>query len=244
MLCPCCGFEMRLGERDCNCGARIVGEPLDDARLKVRSYGPAMVAFGSLLAVGLGFLISLWAAVALVITAWLSLRAMRLSRRDPDWFGGYRSSLASLLIALVVGGVLSVYGIAHIPLALDKRRIRREAATRSTMFQMYRLLEEYKAKYGGSYPADLEAIRKIMPSASAADSWEKNLVLRSYTEAVAEAPGRNGRLKVISLNNFELRSAGPDGKIGTADDIVMVDGVFLTGAEVARQPPAKDSLGR
>jgi hypothetical protein len=33
-----------------------------------------------------------------------------------------------------------------------------------------------------------------------------------------------------------LRSAGPDGAMGTVDDIVMKDGIFYTSADVVRNP--------
>jgi hypothetical protein len=231
MLCPCCGHtmrhDMRLGEPDCSCGARIVGEPLDDAPIKIRRFGPALTALASLLAVALASLISLWASFGLILIAWLSWRALRLAGRDPEWYGGYRVSLASFGTALLAGAILSAYGAAHIRLA----------------FHINRLYEEYKSKYGGSFPPDLEAIRKVTPELSPIDSWGNNLVVKSYTDAVAEAPGRNGRLKVISFNNVEIRSAGPDGKMGTADDIIMRDGVFLTASEVAKQPPPRDPVG-
>ena len=46
MLCPCCGESVFRSARECDCGARFVGEPLDETPIKVQRLGPAMISVG------------------------------------------------------------------------------------------------------------------------------------------------------------------------------------------------------
>jgi hypothetical protein len=73
------------------------------------------------------------------------------------------------------------------------------------------------------------------------DYWNKSLKYQSYTEAIAD--GSLVRMG-LSFNNFELRSAGPDEKEGTEDDIIMRDGAFFTSAEIKKQPIVRNSSDR
>ena len=66
------------------------------------------------------------------------------------------------------------------------------------------------------------------------DYWDNAIRYRSKPDQIAGVDG-----PVIEFTTFELRSPGPDGKFGTADDIVMRDGVFLTPEEVAKEAIAK-----
>src|SRR5262245_37862197 len=113
MLCPCCGQEIKLGAPKCSCGARFVGAPLDDAPIQVKRFGPLMTA---------GLTLAVVAASALVITKWLAvtvlvairyaLRAVRLARREPEWYGGLKVAVATLVVAIGAGIFAASYGIA------------------------------------------------------------------------------------------------------------------------------------
>ena len=48
MLCPCCGTEIQLDVRECHCGARFVGRPLDEKPVTIQGYGAVMNALGLL----------------------------------------------------------------------------------------------------------------------------------------------------------------------------------------------------
>lgn len=240
MLCPCCGVEMQLQALECGCGARIVGEPLAEQPFKVKRYGPVMGVVGAMFAVVTASLVfTLWAACSAVVIVWLAVRAIRLSKREPDLYGGYRLTAAVLALTVTAGAVVAGYELYRFPEFLQNRKIRQAAQTEATMYHIYAVLEDYKAK-NGSYPANGEAIRKLIGSDLPADFWDQSIRYRSYTEAVAAAslgsdhPG-------IQLYNFELRSAGPDGKLGTDDDIVMRDGVLCTSREILTQPIGKDA---
>ena len=244
MLCPCCGGEIALGVPECLCGARFVGEPLDDTPIKVKRFGPAMTAVLLLaIAVSVPLIITKWLGIILVIPIWRAARAMRLARRDPEWYGGYKVATATLVLAIAAGVFSVVYVAKNIPQFLENRRERRIAATQAAMYHLANLLENYKRTYG-SYPRNTQEIKKAMTESLPVDYWKKSIQYQSFTDAIAEATdpkfGRTG----IPFNNFELRSAGPDGKEGTDDDIIMRDGIFFTNAEIKKQPAIRNSSDR
>lgn len=245
MLCPCCGEEITLGVSRCRCGARFVGAPLDESPIRVKRFGPAMTAVLMLaVVVAATLVITKWLAVTVLIAIRFALRAMRLARRDPEWYGGFRVTLATLVLAIAGGAIAASYGIAHIPTFLENRRVRRTAATQSAMYHLANLLEDYKRAYG-SYPQNTQEIKKAVTESLPVDYWQKTIRYQSFTEYIADATdpkflGRTG----IPFNNFELRSAGPDGKEGTDDDIIMRDGIFYTNAEVKKQPTIRTSSDR
>ena len=250
MLCPCCGTSIALGINECACGARFVGSPLDETPIKVRRFGPALTSILLLgLAVGLAAIVTKWLAPLALIPAWYAMRAMRLEKSDPASYGGYRLAAVTLTIALTGSAVLAVYGIANIPRALENRRIRHVAGTQAAMYHLANLVEDYRHTFG-SYPRDTQEIKKVLTETIPADSWETTIRYQSYPEALVDSnlrndpgPARHGAAS-IQFNNFELRSAGPDGIQGTDDDIIMLDGVFYTNAEIKKQPFVRTSSDR
>ena len=241
MLCPCCGRETALGARECGCGARFVGQPLDDAPIKVKRFGPVATALLLMLSVAAAMLvITKWAAFAITLIIFASWRAAKLARREPDWYGGYRTAVAALVIAAVGGVVAGGYGITRISKYFDDLKTRRDAATYSAMYHVASLLEDYKYA-SGSYPRNLQEFKKVMGEALPPDYWNKSIKYESWTDGIADGSiVRTG----LQFNNFELRSAGPDEKEGTDDDIVMRDGAFFTGAEIKKQPIVRNSSDR
>jgi hypothetical protein len=232
---------MEQGARDCVCGARFVGDPLDAPLFKVQSLGPAMTSVGLLvLVVGASLAFTKWLALAAVLVLWSSRRAARLARHEPAGYGGYRTSTATfgatLLASLISGG----YALGYIPEYLQLREDRQLAATRANIIHLQGLLEEFKRK-NGAYPSDLQTLRRISNQALPTDYWEKNFSYESYTDAIV-----SGRATVtgINFNNFELRSAGPDEKMGTDDDIIMRDGLFITASEARKQPVSQSTSAR
>jgi type II secretory pathway pseudopilin PulG len=239
---------MKLGAPCCSCGARIVGDPLDEPPIRVRRFGPAITSAASLvLVIACCLLFSHWMALSGIAVVWIAWRAIRLAKQEPDLYGGYALAATVLIITLMAGLGISSYFITRIPDYLEQRRLRQEAATRAAMLHLASLLEEYKNKHG-SYPTNIEALKKEVNEPLPVDYWEKSLKYQSYTEAIAarevsatnqikrHPSGESDDLEVsgITFNNFELRSAGPDGKMGTDDDIIMRDGIFFTSSEVKR----------
>lgn len=234
MLCPCCGASILRGARECGCGARFVGEPLDETPIKVQRFGPAMTSVGMLLLlITAGLIVTKWLAFGAVLVMWFAWRAVKLAKRDPEWYGGYRTAVFTLAITIVGSVGLASYGIAHIPQAIDNFRMRRIAATEAAMYHVANQLEEYKRTFG-SYPNTAQEFKKATGESLPADYWEQSLKYGGSTGEIAEQKESIARTG-LPVNHFELRSAGPDGIIGTDDDIIMRDGMFFTNSEVKKQ---------
>jgi hypothetical protein len=242
MLCPCCGGRVFRGALECGCGARFVGEPLDETPIKVQRLGPAMTSVGLLALVVVAALVATkWLAFAAVLVMWSAWRAVRLAKRDAEWYGGYKTAAATL--SLTIGGslALAAYGIAHIPQAFENYRLRQVAATHASMYHLANSLEEYKRTMGfGSYPRDAQELKKATGESLPADYWDQSIKYQSRIALVAERR-ESAQAPVLSYTSFELRSAGLDGVVGTDDDIVMRDGIIVTSSEVKEQRVVQQS---
>jgi len=232
MLCPCCGSNMLLGAFDCRCGARFVGEPLSDPAVKVQRFGPAVTAVALLaMVVAAALLFTKFLALAAVLVIWAARKAMRLAQRDPESYGGYRTAAATLIVTLTAGAVFGGLAIAGIPRLLRDREDKRTAATCAAMYRYYQMIEEYRLKYP-SYPVDEPAVKRLISESLPRDYWNKAIAYQGRTDAMA---GTQTQRTGIQISNFELRSAGPDEKLGTEDDIVMIDGIFYTNSEARKK---------
>lgn len=262
MLCPCCGKQMPLGPGDCSCGARIVGEPLPESPFKVQRLGPVMTAVAVAIAAAGCCRITVWVGLGAPVAIWLAWRAVRLARRDPQGYGGYRVACVTLAMVLTAATSLAGFEIYRIPRYLEKEKLARQAATEAAILQMAVQIEECRRK-NGSYPFDTEAMTKITGAPAQLDYWQKPIMYASSDESAAvynnyfldKGPSQPGEPPFpdlpsadegpgIEFHSFELRSAGPDGILGTADDIVMRDGVFCTNPKVITRPIYKDSPDR
>ena len=233
MLCPCCGGNLFRSTQECGCGARFVGEPLDETPLKVQRLGPAMTSVALLALVVVAAIVATkWLAFAAVLVIWSAWRAVRLARKDPEWYGGYKTAAATLAVTLMGSAGLAAYGIAHIPQALENYKTRHIAATQSAMYHYWNSLEEYK-RTSGSYPRNAQQFREVTGESTPDDYWDQSIKYQTTPDAIADRTiGESNR---IPFNSFELRSAGPDGILGTDDDIIMRDGIFFTNSEVKKQ---------
>jgi hypothetical protein len=241
MLCPCCGCKLERAAPDCVCGARFVGHPLDDPPMKVQRLGPAMIA-GLLLflVVACALIANKWFALAAVFVVWSAHRAMRLARREPEWYGGYRFSAVIMVVTIAGGLVAGGFAVARIPELIENHAVRQRAATLATFYHICSSLEDYKHNYG-SYPSNMQAIRSATDQALPLDYWSNPIRYVSYTEAIADQrPAAIG----IPVSNFELRSPGPDGVEGTEDDIVMRDNLVVTNPVEIKKLIVRDSTGR
>jgi hypothetical protein len=173
-----------------------------------------------------------WLAFAGLLVIWSAWRAVRLARKDPEWYGGYKTAAATLSLTIAGSVALAAYGLAHVPQAFDNYHIRQVAATQASMYHVASLLEDYRLKVGrGSYPNPQE-FKKIMGESLPTDYWDSSIKYQpragSYADSAIKITG-------FEATSFELRSAGPDGIVGTDDDIIMRDGIFFTNSEVKKQ---------
>ncbi|HKV42428.1 MAG TPA: hypothetical protein VJX67_24710 [Blastocatellia bacterium] len=188
----------------------------------------------------LAAIFSLWLAFAGVIVVWFARRTMRLCKMDPEAYGGYKTALVVLALTLTIGGAIAGYGLGHIRTYLYLREISAKAQTQATMWHQFRSLYDYQAK-NGSFPTSPEAVANVLGGSVQTDQWAQPIQYKAYSESGLAATGSG---TVIQFDSFELRSAGPDGKLGTADDIVMRTGVLCSDPTVLKQPIGKDSTDR
>lgn len=246
MLCPCCGDNLGLEARQCGCGARFVGSPLDHQPVKVQRFGPVMIAgLLFLTVVASSLVITKWLALAGVFAVWSAWRAMRLARSNPQEYGGYKMATSLLVVTATIGSVASGFGITYIPRYIDNLKLRQQAATEAAIRHLGASAEDYRLA-NGSYPDSEKFPADSMPL----DYWGNPIKYESSAElsgTVSDPEDRNStqptprdaqvpkhkqpRVPGFSNTNFTIRSAGPDGKMDTEDDIIMRDGIFVTNRE-------------
>jgi len=220
------------GALQCGCGARFVGEPLDEIPIKVQRLGPAMICVALLaLVVTAALIATKWLAFAAVVVIWSAWRAVRLARRDAEWYGGYKTAVATLALTIAGSASLAAYGIAHIPQAYENYQRRQIAATESAMHHVANVLQEYQLAHNGAYPRNAQEFRKLMGESLPSDYWGTSVKYQSKIGDIAEQK-ESIESTGLALTHFELRSAGPDGIVGTVDDIVMRDGIIVANPEV------------
>jgi len=198
----------------------------------------AVAAAASVAAAALIF--SSWCALALLLPILLSRRALLLAKRDPSLFGGYKTATASLTLTLIASAGLASYAIIRIPDYLENHKLKERAAQQAMMLHLAVLLEQWRAK-NGSYPGELESVKKLDDGSLPAEFWTSGFKYRPYTEGVAATTFPNGRGGPVGLtsNDFELRLAGPDGVFGTEDDIFMRDGRFYPNTDAPKTMPSR-----
>jgi hypothetical protein len=152
---------------------------------------------------------------------WLARRALRLIKSDSASFGGVRVARASYCLSI---GLLVVFGavsVSSIPRWVATRHAKRIAATRALMYELHaRGLQRYYKEYG-AYPGELTDLSRVSANGSPqSDYWERNFEYKPV--GVIASKG-----SAISLSDYKLVSAGPDGIFGTEDDITMIDGVIV-----------------
>jgi hypothetical protein len=186
--------------------------------------------------VGAALVFSSWMALGVVLPILLSRRAFRLAKQDPGLYGGYRTAAGALALSLFGSVALGSYAIIRIPDYLEKREIRLRAAEQARGLHIASLLEQYRAQ-NDSYPRDLEPIKKLDGGSLPPEFWNKTIVYKGFPAQVA-ARGST----TVQFSSFELRLAGPDGIIGTEDDIIMRDGIFYSSPDPLKSPTAKEPL--
>jgi hypothetical protein len=164
----------------------------------------------------------------LLIAAYLAYRGCQQARRAPERYGGEQVArvglVAALLLLLVHAGVFT----ARIPRMIENGRLRREAATRANLYRLAWAIEAYRQQYG-TYPRRLIDLQELDPNLKpVVDAWGREFVYSAISgEVAAAAP--------MPFQRYQLVSKGPDGILGTADDIVLRDDVLLGGTNVEPQ---------
>lgn len=162
----------------------------------------------------------------------LGRRALRLARSYPARFGGLRLAKVSLALSAGLFIVFSAATLSFIPNALARGKAKHLAATRAKMYELhYQALQKYHDEYG-SYPQDLLDLSRVnVEGVPQADYWDNNFSYQPVSVIASKG-------SAISFSNYKLVSAGPDGKLGTTDDITMIDGIVVEEQANSELPPA------
>ena len=152
---------------------------------------------------------------------WLARRALRLIKSDSASFGGIKVARASYCLSIGLLVVFSAVSVSSIPRAIARGRAKRLAATHALMYELHsRGLQRYYKEYG-NYPGELADLSRVNASGTPqSDYWERNFEYKPVAVIASKGSG-------ISLSDYKLISSGPDGKLGTEDDITMIDGVII-----------------
>lgn len=161
---------------------------------------------------------------------WLAWRARRLAAAEPQRFGGQRLATASLALAAFLFVTFSAVGVSSIPHAVEYSRARHVAAVRAEFYRLHNeALARYYKKYG-NYPQELDDLQLVMKDAVPKTDYWGNQISYVPTGLIASKDS------VPVFSNYQLTSPGPDGELGTADDIRMVDGIIVSASDEAELP--------
>ncbi len=244
--CPSCGRRVALEATACACGARWVASQPTGPEFRVPRVGMPVAAVS---VIALTILIEaillaheayvspfVWAEAigstlvylarffvpVLLVAAYLAYRGSRQAQRAPDRYGGGRLARAGLVAALLLLAVHAGVFLTRAPRLIENRRIRQEAATRANLYRLAWAIEAYRQQYG-TYPRRLIDLQEMDPHLKpAVDAWGREFVYSTISGDVAAAAP-------MPFQRYQLVSKGPDGILGTADDIVLRDDVLLSG---------------
>lgn len=228
MVCPCCGGEMAADNLSCSCGARVVGPPLVEPDNIVPALGRPLIAL-ALACISLIAFIWKGLLVVTVISLYLAIKAIKLSKKDSRHFGGIRIATTAFMLSTIILLGVSIYIGVGIPKYLKLRTESQQAATRAQMYHIASALHEYKMEHG-IYPANLDVLQIELKPVESVDLWENPLKYQ-VTSEVAAVDGQMGEHQPVvlpSLNQYQLVSPGPDGKLGTIDDLVMSNDIIIS----------------
>lgn len=151
----------------------------------------------------------------------LARRALQLAQQDAARFGGLRLARVSMVLSTFLFLSFSAAAISSIPRTIERGRAERIATTKAALYHLHNALAQYYYDHGTN-PSNFEELssesKETLPKS---DYWEHDI---TYTpNSVIATKGA-----AVQFSDYVLRSAGPDGIMGTADDIVMQNGVIVT----------------
>ncbi len=225
MLCPSCGnlVESEVFQ-SCACGARSVGMPDTTPIATIPQLGGAMIGLTLALS-GAACFFSKWFVLLSIFGMIISYKALRNARRNPELFGGWRMAWTGFGIStLTVGLILTLLGF-HLPRWIENRRIQQLAATEARMLEVSLALELYRQKHN-SLPEQLSDLRREgLLTTATVDYWEGSIRYIPTGQLASSTVGKSQN-SVPVFNQYRLVSAGADGRLNSADDIVLDNHVF------------------
>ncbi len=174
-------------------------------------------------------LIAMPLALIAMRKAWV---AARQAQALPQQFGGLRTAQLSFVLASLLFVGFAAAGLGGIPNMIERGRERHLAATRAAMYEQAAALQAFNRE-NGTYPQ--ERTELLNAAQTRVDYWENEFKYEPFGTVASNATGVVGG---VGFNSYALRSAGPDGAVGTADDIVMIDGVIVSRPAESDLPPS------
>jgi hypothetical protein len=201
-----------------------------------------------------------WALLPLSVAAFVGgARALAHVSREPSRFAGVRCALGGFATsAMVAVAMLTLIGVT-VPTRLRQHALALEAARNAEAYDAVKALLEYQQQYG-TLPTSAAELKKLpdpdgtMARAArmiAAGRYEPESTIASLPAAGKSRGRRSTNVTVrpvslrpgseepqgepLSFTNYTLRLAGEDKKLGTADDLLIRDGMILPA------PPAGQS---
>ncbi|MCS7081051.1 MAG: hypothetical protein NZ585_13505 [Chloracidobacterium sp.] len=222
MLCPCCGREQQDLRQGCLCGARAVAAPQTDAIVELPRVGWAVTGLVCAV-VGLGGFLTPWLLPLAGLGAYAGWTAYRRAQREPAQFGGLRlARVAVILSGLTLPGLL-LFGAYRAHAWYVGRQESARAISRARMLELALAIQAYRRQRHALPSPQLDELRTAgLLSGPVNDKWGKALRYQPTGELAAANPSATP-----VLTQYRIVSAGEDGEFGTADDLILQDGVFI-----------------
>lgn len=135
-----------------------------------------------------------------------------MTRRRPMRMRKTRNAFTLLEVMLVLVIIAAIAGIAVVNIGGFQNRAY-ERVAKTEISNLKSALESYRLEVG-SYPQQLSALHEQPSDLADPTKW-----LQLRKEPIKPDPWGHEYEYTLSGTDFEIRSAGPDGKSGTEDDI-------------------------
>jgi len=193
----------------------------------------------------LAFFLSFGVIPLSILSMWLARRALRFAQQDATRFGGLRVARVSMGLSVFIFLSFSTAAVSSIPRALEQGEAKRIADTKSKLYQIHNALTQYSREHGTNPPDFEELARESKEALPKLDYWEHDIIYTPDSVIATMVPAEKSA--AAQFSDYVMRSAGPDGLLGTADDIVMRNGVIMTTTAETDLPtslPAPDKPGK
>ncbi|OYT71656.1 MAG: hypothetical protein CFK52_07280 [Chloracidobacterium sp. CP2_5A] len=190
--------------------------------------GQALFGLAGVIA-GLGSFLTPWLIAPALLGAYASFVAYRRARREPARFGGLGFARAGVALSSLALPGLLLFGGYQAHRWQVGRQESAQAASRARMLELSLAIQAYQRERRALPSPQLTELRAAgLAHGPMTDSWGRSLRYRPTGELAAASPSA-----APLLTQYSIVSAGADGEFGTADDLVLRDGVFMPAPQAS-----------